>query len=487
MSPDAPAARPGGTTAPPRPRDVASWASWDWGSAAFNAVVTTFVFTVWLTSEAFVAPGEDPVTAVARHTAWLGWGMTAAGVVVAVLAPALGALADTPARRRRQLAVATAVVVSLTAAMALVDPGTPDPGRQVLLGIGLLALGTVAFEIASVAYNAQLLEVSTPGTVGRVSGLGWGAGYLGGIVLLLAVYTGLIAPEVGWFGVTSEGGADIRATVLLAAAWTAVFSLPALLRRPRSTLVAPPELAAADRAAAPTRRTLLEAYRQVGRDVRALWRTRRATVWFLAASAVYRDGLAGVFTFGAVLAAGTFGFDDAQVLVFAVAANVVAGVSTLVAGWFDDRSGPRRVVLVSLVVLVAAGTALLVLHDRGQTAFWVCGLLLTAGVGPAQSSSRTLLARLAPPAREAELFGLYATSGRAASFLAPAAFSLAVTLGGAQHWGILGIVAVLATGLGLLLAVRLPASAAGGAAARGAGPAGTVSAGPASPGGTTQP
>ncbi|GAA4625086.1 MFS transporter [Cellulomonas oligotrophica] len=477
MSVDASTTRPGSTPAPPRPRDVAAWAAWDWGSAAFNAVVTTFVFTVWLTSESFVAPGEDPATAVARHTAWLGWGMTAAGVVVAVLAPALGALADTAARRRRQLAVASAVVVTLTAAMALVDPGAADPGRQVLLGIGLLALGTVAFEIASVAYNAQLLEVSTPRTVGRVSGLGWGAGYLGGIVLLLAVYTGLIAPEVGWFGVTSENGADIRATVLLAAAWTAVFSLPALLRRP------PARVAAADGpAAAPARRTLVDAYRQVGRDVRSLWRTRRATVWFLAASAVYRDGLAGVFTFGAVLAAGTFGFDAAQVLVFAVAANVVAGVSTLVAGWFDDRVGPRRVVLVSLVLLVAAGTALLVLHDRGQTAFWVCGLLLTAGVGPAQSSSRTLLARLAPPAREAELFGLYATSGRAASFLAPAAFSVAVTLGGAQHWGVLGIVAVLATGLGLLLAVRLPASAAGGAAARGPVPARPVTAE-----GTTQP
>lgn len=477
MSVDASTTPAGSTPAPPRPRDVAAWAAWDWGSAAFNAVVTTFVFTVWLTSEAFVAPGEDPATAVARHTAWLGWGMTAAGVVVAVLAPALGALADTAARRRRQLAVASAVVVTLTAAMALVDPGAADPGRQVLLGIGLLALGTVAFEIASVAYNAQLLEVSTPRTVGRVSGLGWGAGYLGGIVLLLAVYAGLIAPEVGWFGVTSENGADIRATVLLAAAWTAVFSVPALLRRPRSALVTLPGLADAttDLAAAPTRRTLLEAYRQVGRDVRALWRTRRATVWFLAASAVYRDGLAGVFTFGAVLAAGTFGFDAAQVLVFAVAANVVAGVSTLVAGWFDDRVGPRRVVVVALVVLVAAGTTLLVLHDRGQTAFWVCGLLLTAGVGPAQSSSRTLLARLAPPAREAEMFGLYATSGRAASFLAPAAFSVAVTLGGAQHWGILGIVAVLATGLGLLLAVRLPASAAGGAAARGPVPVvGTV-------------
>ncbi|MEK8228947.1 MFS transporter [Oerskovia sp. M15] len=149
-----------------------------------------------------------------------------------------------------------------------------------------------------------------------------------------------------------------------------------------------------------------------------MWRTRRSTLGYLVASAVYRDGLAGVFTFGAVIASGTFGFSASEVIVFAIAANVVAGLSTIAAGWLDDRIGPRRVILGSLVGLVVSGTAVFVLHDGGAKVFWVWGLLLCAFVGPAQSASRALLGRISDEGREAEAFGLYATTGRAASFLA---------------------------------------------------------------------
>lgn len=430
----------------PRRRAVAAWALWDWGSASFNAVVTTFVFTTWITGTAFVEAGTADVDAVvARHTTWLGWGMTAAGVVVALLAPALGALADASGRRRLWLGTTTAAVVVATAAMFFVRPEPGSLASGVVLGVVLLAVGTVFFELSGVAYNAMLLDVSTPATVGRVSGIGWGAGYVGGIVLLVVLFVGFIQPDVGWFGVTSADGMDVRVSVLLAAVWFAVFAVPVLLAVPDPVRPAGAGTSVAG------------AYRRLGRDVARLWRERRATLWFLLASAVYRDGLAGVFTFGAVVAVGTFGFSSSEVIVFAIAANVVAGVSTVVAGWLDDRVGPRRVVVGSLVGLLVAGVAVFVLRDGGQDAFWVFGLMLTAFVGPAQSASRALLARLTEPGHEAETFGLYATTGRAASFLAPFAFSTAVAVSGSQAWGVLGIVAVLAVGLALLLLVRLPA------------------------------
>ncbi len=144
-------------------------------------------------------------------------------------------------------------------------------------------------------------------------------------------------------------------------------------------------------------------------------------------------------------------------VLFAIAANVVAGVSTIASGWLDDRFGPRRVIVAALSLLVVSATAVFVLHDAGKGAFWAAALVLSACVGPAQSASRGLLARLTEPARQAEAFGLYATTGRAASFLAPAAFSLAIAVGGAQYWGVLGIVVVLAAGLAVLLTVRFPA------------------------------
>lgn len=422
---------------------VLAWSAWDWGSAAFNAVVTTFVFTVWITSESFVEPGADVEATTALHSEWLGWGMTAAGVVVALLAPALGALADASGRRKPWLAWNTLVVVLAMAGMVLVDPAEGGRSRAVVLGVTLLAVGTVFFELASVAYNALLLKITTPATIGRVSGLGWGLGYVGGIVLLLVLFVGFINPDVGWFGVTDEGGWDIRASVVVATIWMAVFALPVLL------WVHEPHGA---------RRSIgfAGAYRKLGRDVAHLWRTRRSTLGFLVSSAIFRDGLAGVFTFGAVLASGTFGFSDSEVIVFAIAANVVAGLFTIAAGWLDDRFGPRRVIVVSLAVLVVSATAVFVLHDLGKGVFWVAALMLSACVGPTQSASRGLLARLTDPGRETEAYGLYATTGRAASFMAPAAWALAIRWGGAQYWGILGIVFVLALGLVAFLVVRFP-------------------------------
>ncbi|PPG54614.1 MFS transporter [Rathayibacter sp. AY1E9] len=423
---------------------VLAWGLWDWGGSAFNAVVTTFVFTVYLTTDGLFGTSSGVSAA-------LGWSLAAAGVVVAVIAPITGRRADLGGRRRLWLGIHSSVVVLCILLMFLVRP---DPAL-LWLGLGLLAVGTVFFEFASVNYNAMLLQVSTRATIGRVSGFGWGMGYVGGIVLLLIVYFGFISPEVGLFGVTGDDGLDVRVSILVAGVWFAVFALP--------VLVAVPETPA--RASRAERVGVIASYRALFAQVAGLWRESRSTVAFLIASAVFRDGLTGVFTFGGVLAQGTFGFDAGEVILFAIAANVVAGVATISVGALDDRIGPKAVIVASLIGLVVCGTAVFVLHDGGSTVFWIFGLLLCLFVGPAQSASRSYLARLIPEGREGEIFGLYATTGRAASFLAPAAFAAAVSIAAAvsgsgeanvQYWGILGLVLVLAVGLVLLLPVRRP-------------------------------
>ncbi|MEL4319229.1 MFS transporter [Leifsonia sp. YIM 134122] len=412
---------------------ILAWGLWDWGSAAFNAVATTFVFTVYLTGQAF---GEE-----AAVSAQLGWALGLAGIVVLLIAPVTGQRSDTSGRRKLWLAVNTAVVVACLALMFLVQP-SPD---YLLLGLILLAVGTVFFEIAGVNYNAMLAQISTPKTVGRVSGFGWGMGYIGGIVLLLIVYFGFIKPEVGLFGVTGDDGLAVRVSMVIAALWFAIFALPVLF--------AIPELPVTD-AAKRARVGFIQSYAVLGKDIARLWKTSRQTVYFLLASAVFRDGLTGVFTFGGVLAAGTFGFSPGDVIIFAIAANVVAGISTISVGYLDDRLGAKPVIITALVGLVISGSLVFLLHDGGTVVFWIFGLALCLFVGPAQSASRTFLSRLIPAGREGEVFGLYATTGRAATFLAPTAFALFVTIGGEQYWGILGIVLVLLVGLLLLIPVK---------------------------------
>src|SRR5690625_2281128 len=424
-----------------RPWPVIAWSLWDWGSAAFNAVITTFVFTVYITSDAF-GDGADSD---------LGWALATSGVLIALFAPITGQRADRTGRRTFWLGMNTMLVVIASAGLFFVAPAP----EYLWLGLLLLAGGNVAFEFASVNYYAMLNDRSTPTNIGRVSGLGWGLGYIGGIALLLIIFFGFIDPEVGLFGVTGEDGMDVRISMLLAAAWFAIFSIPVLwvMRRRQDQRQLPKE-----------RFRFIESYKRLFATIGHLWRTDRNTMFFLIASAVFRDGMAGVFTFGGVVAATVFGFSPGDVIVFGIVANVVAGIFTIAFGALDDKFGPKKLIVLSLIMMISAGIIIFILHERGPMIYWVFGLLLAIWVGPVQSASRTFLSRLIPQGKEGEFFGLYATTGRAASFMAPSAYSGAILLGfwvtdaatrgEASHWGILGIVTILAIGLVLLLRVK---------------------------------
>jgi UMF1 family MFS transporter len=429
---------------------ILAWASWDWGSAAFNAVMTTFVFTVYLTSKAF--GGEDSASAT------LGAALAIAGVAIALLAPVTGQRSDSGGRRKLWLGVNTAIVAALTGSCFFVFP-KPE---FLLLGVSLVALGNVFFEFAGVNYNAMLAQISTAANIGKVSGFGWGMGYLGGIVALLVVLQLFVQPSFEWFGASTQDSLNIRLVAVFSALWFFIFALPVLFAVPELS-VRKPE----------SRLGFLASYGLLVRRIRAIYRTSPHTIYFLLASAIFRDGLAAVFTFGGVIAAGTFGFELKEVIFFAIFGNVVAAVGAMIGGFLDDRIGPKAVIVMSLMGLLVAGTVILMLgngdyvffgvHWAGSTTFWVFGLFLCLFVGPAQASSRAYLARLAPDGESGELFGLYATTGRAVSFLAPALFTLCIAVatplvasGGAQRWGILGIMVVLLAGLLVILPVKSP-------------------------------
>jgi UMF1 family MFS transporter len=428
---------PADTKAAPetRRRAVAAWALWDWGSSAYSTIVTSFVFAPYLTG---VVAQNRPPGALSGET-WLAISLFGAGFCVAALAPVTGQRSDAGGRRKRSLGIWSALVIASTVGLFFVR----DDYRYLWLGLVLLAAGSAFLEFAQVSYNAMLQQISTPQNVGRISGIGWGSGYLGGIVVMLLAYVLFIQPDVGLFGVTTEGGLKYRALALVVAVWFAFWSIPIFL--------AVPEIP-------PTRGipkvSFLASYRVLVHDVRALFRSDRHAVWFLLASALYRDGLVAIFSFGAVLAVSVYGLSAADVVIFGVAANVVAALGAGSAGIVEDRIGPKPVILGSLAALVMTSIVLLFAH--GSTMFWIFGLLLCLWVGPAQSSSRTYVVRLAPAGREGEMFGLYATTGRAVSFLAPGLFALFSGIFDSPRMGIIGIVLVLLAGLLALSRVEPP-------------------------------
>lgn len=453
-------------SAPPPPvvarggtrKQVIAWALWDWGTSAFSVIVTTFVFARYIVSSYFVDPqvvaayevaggasGSGPAfdayeAAVANLTSWVGWAMAIGGLIIALVAPVVGQRTDAGGRRKLWLGINTGVVIAATALMFFVQ-GTP---QFFVMGVVLLTTGNVFYEMANVNYNAMLLQIATPKTIGRISGFGWAMGYFGGIfVLLLALVGFILGDPPYWFGVGTEMGENIRMVVLVAAIWALLFSIPVLVTIPENTATAPG-----------TKLGIIASYKKLGAEIAHLYRNQRQVFYFLLASAVYRDGLAAVFAFGGILAGTVFGLSDTAIILFAIGGNLVAGIGVLFGGWIDDTFGSKRVIVGSLAGLVITGIVLFFWHDGGATAFWIGGLMLTFFVGPAQASSRALLGHMAPEGGEGELFGLYATTGRAISFIAPALFALFVTLGGATYWGILGIVVVLLAGLLLMIPLR---------------------------------
>lgn len=415
-------------------RHVAAWAMWDWGSAAFNAVMITFVFGTYLASDTF---GADD-----RGTSWLAAGNAVAGVVIALTAPVIGQRADRDGRRALWLGINTGLVIVTTAACFFVQPDE----SFLLLGVILLSAGNVFFEFAEVQYNAMMVNISTPSTIGRISGLGWGAGYLGGIFLLLLVYLGFIGGDSHWFGVTGDQAMNIRVVAIFAACWFLLFALPVIIvmRRPKGQ--EEPEQV--------ERVSVVESYRQLLRTIVNLWKHERNTFWFLISSAVFRDGVGAIFAYGAILGTTVYGVAPDHILFFGIGANVVAAAGAFIGGLFDDKFGPKRIIVTALFGLLMS--AIIVFVQDGTLAFWIWGLFLCFFVGPVQSSSRAFLGRLTTQESAGEIYGLYATTGRSVSFMTPALIALLVGMTGESRMMVPAIVIVLLAGAILLWPVSDP-------------------------------
>ena len=220
---------PRSMAAPATRGQVWAWGLWDWGSAAFNAVILTFVFSVYLTD----AVGDDLPGTTSAST-WFAWSLGIAGLVVAVLAPVTGQRADASGHRKRALGIWTYLCVLGTAGLFFVR----NDYHYLWLGLVLISVASVCAEFATVSYYAMLRQVSNPANIGRVSGFGWSMGYFGGIVLLLVCYVGFISGEdgsatKGLFEVSTDGGLNIRVIAIFAAVWFGLFAHPGAVQGAR--------------------------------------------------------------------------------------------------------------------------------------------------------------------------------------------------------------------------------------------------------------
>ena len=394
-------------------KTVLSYAAYDWAASPLPTLHATFVFAVYFTT--VIMPEGGTV-------AW-AWMTALSGIAVAIIAPFSGMIADRYGWRKKSLFVLTVMAIVAGVLLWLVQPES----RFIALALGLSAVLIFATELSFVFYNALLPKVANTKTIGRVSGLAWGFGYIGAILSLGLVLGVLILPEMPPFGLDADRAEHIRITMPLAAIWLALFVIPFFLYVPEGK----PDPAA--------------------QNLRQTWRLIRQTpgmLRFLITRMIYADGLVTLFAFGGIFAANVFRLNQRDVLIFAIVTNLTAGIGAIIGGWADDHFGAIKTIRASLVALIIIGAVIMLATDPMM--FWAMGSLLGFFIGPLQSASRSHLARIAPKDKEAQVFSFMMLTGKSTAFVGPFLYGVVVLITGQDRFGMAVVLALLIGGLLLL-------------------------------------
>lgn len=433
-----------------RRKRIWGWFFFDWASQPFNTLLLTFVFAPYV--KELVGDGT------AAQAAW-GYGIGAAGLVIALLAPVLGALADTSGHRMRFIWFFSVMYVAGSAALWLAAPES----FSLVLILLCFAIGLIGMEFATIFTNSMLPDLGTREEIGRISGNGWAFGYCGGLValvLMLLLFAESAATGKTLIGIPPILGLDAEAREgtrfvgPLTALWYVVFMIPFFLwvRDPKPATAVPGAL----------RRALGDLKGTLARLPRT-----PSLFAYLASSMFYRDALNGMYVFGGIYAAGVLGWSVVDVGIFGIVAIISGAVFAFLGGAWDARFGPKPVIAGAILALTLAAISTVLVSPSSlygiplaegsalpDITFYVIGAVIGAAGGVIQSASRTMMVRQANPERMTEAFGLYALAGKATSFIAPLSIGIVTSLTGSQQLGVTPLIALFLIGLLLLRWVK---------------------------------
>ncbi|HEV8540182.1 MAG TPA: MFS transporter [Nitrospiraceae bacterium] len=388
---------------------------YDFANSSFTTLIVTVAYSVYFVQ--VVAQGLPEGTA---ERLWF-WGYGGSMLVAAVLAPILGAIADARANKRAFLIRCTVICVISTSLLAWVKAG------DITEGLLLFGIGNIAFDLGFMFCSAFLVEIATPQTMGRISGYGWGLGYLGGLLSLAFAFpfirNGFAESNLPWY----------RASFAMTAVFFLVASLPTLiLLRERAT----PQ--AVDQS------TWREAFRRLASTARQ-FRQYRDLFAYLVAYLIYTDAINTVIVASAIFANKVLDFTPSDLIIYFLVTQTTAALGAVGFGILADRIGAKRTISFTLLVwIVLAGSAALV---QTHAQFYGIGLVAGAVLGANQSASRTLLGRFTPSGRQAEFFGFFSVTGKFAAVIGPIVYGEVTAWSGSQRWAIVSMLAFFLIGL----------------------------------------
>ena len=373
-------------------KEVLAWSFYDFANQPFTTIIVTFIYSAFFVK--VIAPNPQIGTAMWANA------IAVTAIIVAVLSPILGAIADNGGYRKFFLISFTTICALFSVLLYFPEAG------DVFWALTLFIIANIAFEMGTVFCNSYLPDLSNQKNSGSISGFAWGLGFVGG---LLALFLALLLFDV-------NNPVELRKINVLVGIWFAVFSIPTFLflkDRKKEKL---------------TKKHISDSFATIRKTFNSITYYKQISQ-FLIARLFFNDGLITIFALGGIYAVGTINFTFEEVMLLGIVLNFAAGFGSFLFGYLEDKIGAKRVINISLIVLIIATFIAYFAPETNfpKEMFWVAGVLIGLMVGPNQSCSRSLMAQLAPKEKQNEFFGFFALTGKATSFLGPLLFGIITT------------------------------------------------------------
>ena len=405
-------------------KKIFNFALYDFANSAFTTIIITFIFSTYFAKQ--IAPNP-----VLGQSYW-GWTIGITGVIVAIVGPLLGSLADRKNYTEFFIKIFTIICISLTCLLWFSKPSK----EYLFYTLLIVGLANIFYELSLIFYNSTLKKISENKSLGKSSGYSFALGYIGGILILIICIKIFIDNDNLPFGLSKDNSENIRATSFLVAFWYLIFSLPFLLNLKKYNYDKVNKLT-----------NNIKNFKEI------IWNKGLNNIGkFLLARMLYADGLNAIIVMGGIFAVGVFNLEIKDLLLLSVLMNITAFIGAIIGGYANDKFSSKAVIIFSLVGLILSSSIILFL--KSKIIFLIFASINGFFIGPVQSASRVFMTKSIDKNNQASAFGLFALSGKLTSFIGPLLVSTITYISNNQKIGFSSAIALLLIGLIILLNVK---------------------------------
>ena len=405
-------------------KKIINFALYDFANSAFTTIIITFIFSTYFAKQ--IAPNP-----VLGQSYW-GWTIGITGVVVALIGPLLGTIADKKNYSEFFIKIFTIICISLTCLLWFSKPSE----KYLIYTLFIVGLANIFYELSLIFYNSTLKKISENNNLGKSSGFSFALGYIGGIIVLIICITIFIDNDSLPFGLSKENSENVRATSILVAFWYLIFSMPFLFNLKKTN-----------------KNEIEEKINYTKNFKELIWDKGLNNIGkFLLARMLYADGLNAIIIMGGIFAVGVFSLEIKDLLALSVLMNITAFIGAIVGGYANDRFSSKSVIIFSLIGLILSSSIILFL--KSKIIFLFFASINGFFIGPVQSASRVFMTKSIDENNQASGFGLFALSGKLTSFIGPLLVSTITYISNSQKIGFSSAIALLLIGLLVLLKVK---------------------------------